>query len=503
MKTIVLTLLVLCTAFGWAATPTDSKDVWRHPAAETALRLLEGDFPDPSIVREGNTYYMVHSSFTYVPGLVIYKSDNLVDWQPCGTALATFQGDVWAPDLCVYNHKFYIYFPTRTADGKKTNMVVYADHPEGPWSEPVDLKVGGIDPEHVTGPDGERYLLLSAGDLHPLSADGLSITGPAEIIYHGWDIPEEWDIESVSLEGLNVKKIGTYYYLLAAEGGTAGPPTGHMVVQARAQAIKGPWENAPHNPLLRTRTAEEKWWGQGHGSIVDTPDGRLFMLYHAYERGFLTLGRQTMIREVEVDENGWIRLKEGDSSLPYPLRKPVLDQQDFVWQSYQETLTPRFSIQEDRIVIQGKGTSPKDASPLLARAGDHRYEIEACVELHSGQASAGLVVYYSPTMHFGVGFKPGMLLRYRRGDVHRLRPKVPVEMKEGVCRLWLRLRNVDNILSGWYSTDGVTWHKYAWGFDMQGYHHNTLGGFLSVRPGLYAGGEGEVTFTQIRYRRLP
>ena len=123
MKTIVLTLLVLCTAFGWAATPTGSKDVWRHPAAETALRLLEGDFPDPSIVREGNTYYMVHSSFTYVPGLVIYKSDNLVDWEMYGRLIC----------VCTIISSISIFRPGRLMARKRTW-----------WSMPTIQKGHGV-----------------------------------------------------------------------------------------------------------------------------------------------------------------------------------------------------------------------------------------------------------------------------------------------------------------------------------------------------------------------
>lgn len=500
---ILLTIfLSLGLALGLNAGQKGNAD--RPEETRSSVRLLEGDNPDPSIVRQGDTYYMVHSSFIYTPGLVVYKSKDLVNWTPCSTALPEYAGDVWAPDLTIHNGRFYIYFPT-LPDGasKKTNMVVWADSPEGPWSKPVDLEIRGIDPEHVVDASGNRYLLLSAGDLHPLSADGLSIVGEPEIIYHGWEIPEEWDIESYSLEGLNIKKIGDWYYLLAAEGGTSGPPTGHMVVQARAKDIKGPWENAPQNPLLRTESPAEKWWSQGHGSLVDTPDGRLFMLFHAYEKNFLTLGRQTQIREVEVGDDGWLRLKEGDISLPEPTRKSELGISDFTWQTFKESLEPRFSIKPDSIVIVGKGRSPRDGSPLLARAGDHSYELEATIELDGDDATAGLVAYYDNQQHFGLGFGNGELIRYRRGGISRLQPKVeiPVE-KDGKRRVHLRLRNVDNIISGWYSADGETWHHYPWAFDMQGFHHNTLGGFLSVRPGIYVSDSGYAAITDLTYRTL-
>lgn len=107
---------------------------------QTTVRILEGDNSDPSIVRYGKSYYLVHSSFIYTPGLVVYQSDDLINWTPCSTVLSTFTGDIWAPDIVVHNKRFYIYFPTRDEKGKKTNMVTWADTPEGPWSAPVDLK---------------------------------------------------------------------------------------------------------------------------------------------------------------------------------------------------------------------------------------------------------------------------------------------------------------------------------------------------------------------------
>lgn len=465
------------------------------------FRLLEGDNADPSVVYHQGTYYMVHSSFDYCPGLVVYQSTDLVNWTPCSAALNRYVGAVWAPDICVYNNRFYIYFPTRGAAGK-INMVVWADNPSGPWSEPIDLKIGGIDPEHVTGEQGERYLLLSAGDLHPLSADGLSIVGKPTYIYDGWPVPEAWDIESFSLEGLNVKKIGNYYYLLAAQGGTGGPPTGHMVVQARSRTIEGPWENDPSNPLLRTQSPDELWWSQGHGSIIEGKNGALYMLFHAYERGYLTLGRQTLICRVEVNKDGWLQLKEGDIALPAPQRMVERKINDFVWQAYKESIADRAIIAPHEIILKAQGSDSSNSSPLLLRSGDHSYEVEACLELSNSNTSAGLIVYYNNTMHFGFGFRPGQLLRYRRGATSSKQPLVAINEVDGTFKLWVKLRNTRHIISGWYSLDGQQWHKYPWGYDMQGFHHNTLGEFLSLRPGILSMGDGEVKVTQLVYRTL-
>ena len=459
------------------------------------IRILEGDNSDPSIIRYGDCYYLVHSSFVYTPGLVVYKSSDLVNWAPCSIALDTFTGDVWAPDITVYDGRFYIYFPTLGGHGK-TSMVTWADSPEGPWSRPIDLKVDGIDPEHVVDADGRRYLLMSSGDIYPLSADGCSITGRGVNIYKGWEIPEDWDIESISMEGLNIKKVGEYYYLFAAEGGTAGPPTSHMVVEARSKSIMGPWEHAPFNPLLRTLSRDERWWSKGHGSVVDTPDGRLFMVFHAYENGYQTLGRQTLLRELEL-KDGWLRLKDGGISLPRPAVKTEYGMADFVWQTCREhSLGGRFTVTSDKITMRAKGNSPADGSPLLARTSAHKYEVEACVTLKGGNASAGLVAYYDERYHFGFGFDRSGMLRYRRGQVSRAESKCPQANRDG--KMWLRMRNDRNVLSAWYSADGREWHKFPWGFEISGVHHNTVYGFLFVRPGIYAGGDGEVEVTDFR-----
>ena len=108
--------------------------------------IFAGDYPDPSILPDGCDYYIVHSSFEYYPGLLIWHSKDLINWTPVTNALHKYVGSVWAPDLFKYKNKYYIYFPA-----KNTNFVVTADSITGLWSDPVDLKVGNIDP-------GNRYL---------------------------------------------------------------------------------------------------------------------------------------------------------------------------------------------------------------------------------------------------------------------------------------------------------------------------------------------------------
>jgi xylan 1,4-beta-xylosidase len=247
--------------------------------------ILGGDYPDPSVLRVGDDYYMVHSSFNYAPGLLIWHSRDLVNWQPLTYALAQYDGDVWAPELIQHNGTFHIYY--KTSGG---NHVVTSTRIEGTWSEPVNLKLGYIDPGHLATPDGRRFLYLSDGRMTELAPDGLSTKGELQRVYDGWPIPEEWRIEGICLEGPKMLAKDGFYYMITAEGGTAGPATSHMVIVARSRDPYGPWENCPQNPILRTQSRTERWWSLGHATILDTPHGDWWMMLHAYENGYYTLG---------------------------------------------------------------------------------------------------------------------------------------------------------------------------------------------------------------------
>ena len=233
--------------------------------------IMAGDHPDPSVLKDGDDYYMTFSSFDAYPGLVIWHSRDLVNWEVVGPALFQNVGSVWAPDLVKHRGRYYIYFPGVTPE--RAIYVIWADSIRGPWSAPIDLKTGRIDPGHAVGADGKRYLFLSAGHRVALADDGLSVAGPVEKVYDGWKYPDDWIVEGFAQEGPKILRKGDYYYMVLAEGGTAGPPTGHMIVSARSRSIDGPWENSPYNPIVRTVSAAEHWWSKGHGTLVESADG--------------------------------------------------------------------------------------------------------------------------------------------------------------------------------------------------------------------------------------
>lgn len=472
--------------------------------------IMAGDHPDPSILKDGADYYMTFSSFDAYPGLQIWHSRDLVNWQPIASALLRNVGSVWAPDLVKHEGRFFIYFPG--VGPHRSNYVVWADDIRGPWSEPIDLGIGQIDPGHAVGPDGTRHLFLSAGNLVRLAKDGLSVVGGMKKVYDGWKYPDDWIVEGFAQEGPKILKHGGYYHMVLAEGGTAGPPTGHMIVSARSKAIEGPWENSPYNPILRTTSGAERWWSKGHGTLVEGPDGRWYIVYHAYENGFYTLGRQTLLEPIEWTADGWFRTAGADPARPIPMPAPtagphgVAFSDDFSrnrmgtqWSFYKgsDADRMRYRYRDGALVIEGRGSSPQDCSPLSFVTGDHAYEIEVEIDRDPG-TSAGLLLFYSSRLYAGLGFSDGSFLMHSYGlDRPASKPDTAGR------RLFVRLRNDRHIVTMHYSVDGQSWTRYDRGMELSGYHHNVAYEFLSLRPALYAAGVGEVRFRGFKYRALP
>ncbi|WPU98424.1 family 43 glycosylhydrolase [Mucilaginibacter sp. cycad4] len=464
--------------------------------------VMSGDFPDPSIMRDGKDYYMVHSAFDYLPGLTVYHSTDLVNWEPVSYALSTYLGPCWAPDITKYKDKYFIYFTI----ANKGNFVVYADSPNGPWSHPIDLKIGSIDPYHVADETGQRWLFLSGGMRAKLASDGLSvISGSSERVYSGWKFPDEWITEGMALEGPKVQKIGNYYYYINAEGGTAGPATAHMVVVARSKSINGPWENAPNNPLIHTYNEDEKWWNKGHGTLVDAPDGKWWMVYHGYEKNFLNLGRQTLLEPIQITLEGWLKAPTGtgiEKPLAKPVKGPAKDRlanlNDFRigldWKYYKKYDPDRAMVQDHALTLKAQGDNPQDSAPLLFVAGAERYEISVKVDRAPG-TTAGILLFYNADYYVGTGLNDKDRLRFRKGAIKNR------NAYDGNS-LWLKLRNYNNTVTGYWSKDGKVWHKEAWGMDITGYNHNTLYDFQSMLPGLFAYGEGKIIFSDLKFTLL-
>jgi beta-xylosidase len=471
--------------------------------------IMAGDHPDPSILKDGKDYYMTFSTFDAYPGLLIWHSRDLVNWRPIGPALTKNIGAVWAPDLCKHKGRYYIYIPTK---GPNTSWVIWADRIEGPWSEPVDLNLPDhIDPGHAVGEDGSRWLFLSGGDRVRLSDDGLSTVGKPEHVYDPWRYPDDWDVEGFSPEGPKIARHGEYFYLITAVGGTAGPPTGHMVIAARSRSINGPWEHCPANPLVRTVDNAEKWWSRGHATLIEGPAGHWWSVYHGFENGYWTLGRQTLLDPIEWTPDGWFRMKGGD--LSQPIAKPAGGSavphgmklsDDFTapalghrWNFFRPRPdeASRLKVANGTLSLEGAGTGPIDGSPLLLIAGDQSYRFQCEIEVPE-DGHAGLLLFYDDKLHCGLGFDARKFRTHQYG-IERGKP-----LHDYGRKLWMRVTSTRHIVAYHVSRDGKDWKRFDRGMEVSGYHHNVRGGFLMLRPGLYAAGKGAATFRNFSFEAL-
>lgn len=475
--------------------------------------VVSGDRPDPSILQDGKDYYLTFSTFDAYPGLTIWHSQDLVNWRPLAPALHRNIGSVWAPSLHKDRGRYLLYIPVKNAKGNDT-FVSYAESIEGPWSDPVALGLPNhIDPCHAVGEDGSRWLFLSGGDRVRLSEDNLSLAGEVEHIYDPWRYPSDWIVEGFSPEGPKIHKVGDYFYMITAVGGTAGPPTGHMVIAARARSIHGPWENHPDNPLVRTQSIDEAWWSRGHASLVQAPDGEWFSLYHGYENGYWTLGRQCLLDPVEFTPDGWFQMTGGDLSAP--LAKPgggsaqpsgMALSDDFSgpfllgskWAFFRPDAdeTSRVRMADGGLQLTGKGLAPSSGSPLLLTAGDRSYQFECDIEIAPG-GTAGLILFYDDTLYCGLGFDGERFVTHQYG-IERARPANPHGR-----RMRIRVTNSAHIVTFDTSGDnGQSWLRFDRGMEVSGYHHNVRGGFLMLRPGLYSAGAGATIFRDFRFSAL-
>jgi beta-xylosidase len=154
----------------------------------------------------------------------------------------------------------------------------------------------------------------------------------------------------------------------------------------------------------------------------------------------------------------------------------------------------RYRYEHNSLVLEARGTTPADSSPMWFVTGDHAYEIEVEVDADP-EATAGLLVFYSRKLYAGLGYSAKNLVMHQYGT-ERLSGK-PAHLGQ---RVFLRLRNDRHTVTLHYSADGRTWERFDRGIDVSGYHHNVAYDFLSLRPALYAAGAGEVRFRNFRYR---
>ena len=271
--------------------------------------IIPGFHPDPSICRVGDDFYVVNSSFQYFPGVPVYHSKDLVNWELIGNVLdresqlplkgANSWLGIYAPTLRYHNGTYYM---ITTNVGNGGNFMVTAKSVRGPWSEPKWLKQGGIDPS-LYFENGRCYMVSNPDNtimlcqIDPSTGRQLS---PSKALWQGTG--------GRYPEGPHIYKKDGYYYLLISEGGTE---MAHSLTIARSRKIDGPYEANPANPLLTHCSMAGQTnpiQGTGHGDFVQAEDGSwwiVFLGYRNFGGSYHHIGRETYLAPVEWKEGEW------------------------------------------------------------------------------------------------------------------------------------------------------------------------------------------------------
>jgi len=297
--------------------------------------ILRGFCPDPSIIRVGEDYYIATSTFEWWPGVKLFHSRDLEHWKQIKSPLIRTEqldlkgnppsGGVWAPCLSYDGKRFFlVYTDVKTKKGRyynTHNYVVYTEDIYGEWSDPVYLNSIGFDPSLFHDTDGRKYLVNMVNGfkgilVQEIEASTLRPAGERKKVYQGSGIG--------CTEGPHIYHIGEWYYLLVAEGGTGYE---HCVTMARSRSIWGPYETAPDNPILTSDCGNEHAIQKcGHADFTDTPLGEWYMVHLCSRplggQKWCTLGRETAIQKMYMDEEGWLRLSGGGKFAGWQTQAP-------------------------------------------------------------------------------------------------------------------------------------------------------------------------------------
>ncbi|PWE00595.1 glycoside hydrolase family 43 protein [Marinilabilia rubra] len=291
--------------------------------------IIPGGFPDPSICKVDDTFYIVNSSFEYFPGLPIHKSKDLINWELIGYGLhreeqctnevnlvdVQSNGGIHAPTIRYSNGRFYIittnvYYNEADQTTHFVNFIITAENPEGPWSDPHVLKgAPGIDPDIIFDDDGRVWYVGTHSPENPnfegegeiwlqeIDMDNWELTGPRHYLWRG-------ACGGVWVEGPHMYKRDNRYYLMVAEGGTS---FNHAVMIAVSDSITGPFLSNERNPILTSRHLSYDNWvhSTGHADLIELNDGRWYMValgIRGDEDRASNMGRETHLVSVQWEK---------------------------------------------------------------------------------------------------------------------------------------------------------------------------------------------------------
>ena len=471
--------------------------------------VIPGFYPDPSICRVGSDYFLVASSFTYFPGVPIFRSTDLIHWEQIGNVLdrpshldLTKTGSwsslgVYAPTIRHHEGRFWV-ITTNTTDEGWNTFFVSADDPAGPWSDPITVLIPGIDPDLAWDEQGRCWVHYSGvGAIGRCQIDPLSgqiLSGP-ETTWSGSGLQYPEAPHAFEHDGM--------WYLVIAEGGTEA---GHAVSIARGPSVEGPWDGAPANPILSHRSTDKAIQNTGHADFVQGADGSWWMVVLGVRRrgitpGFHVLGRETFLTPVQWSD-GWPVPAPLELEMPHDPPRRGEDKRAAIRTEFdQSALGPEW-VSVRRPPSEFSSTSERDGW-LVMQAGDETLDMprpsflgrrqrhlqcEVRARVDTGSAvEAGLAAYMDESAHYEVAVRgPEVLVRARIGPLSQIVARAPRPSGYPVLSITVNrdTRGPDKVALGYQ--DGIGNETVLAELDGRFLSTEVVGGFLGRTIGMYA-----------------
>ncbi len=381
--------------------------------------VMQGDYPDPSVVKIGDTYWATATTSNWMPVFPLLKSKDLVNWKLAGNVFSTLPDWAdyyfWAPEISYEKGKVYVYYAAHKKNGNLCVGVASADKPEGPYQDHGALicqEAGSIDAFPMRDENGKLFLIWkedgnSVKKPTPIWAQEMNderteLLGEKKLLFSN-DVSWEGNL----VEGVSMIRKGEYFYAFYAGAGCCGTGCTYTTGVARSKSLLGPWEKYSKNPLLINNA---QWKCPGHGTPVEK-GGRYYFLYHAYDQqSHIYTGREGLLTEFKFTPDGWVEFVPNTSTVPS--RTGFTDKDNFSGKNLDDSW--QWSVFQEPRVSLGGGMLSLKAVPVYGTyigrktlGGD--YVATATIHAEKSSSTTGLGVIGDDKNRVAILFKGDQL----------------------------------------------------------------------------------------------